>query len=564
MSLSWPFSLSFGYSLIPLKLQANSLITKKQLMKLRIMALLSLFLFALPMMAQIEVLPPPKEVEKEFRKEYRQNLRDDKRTAPDTSEWDIVLPPEERVPIQLYNELPPSSADNWGVRILMPPAVRERLLRECKFPGILKVADTGESDHSDTQAGRVAGTNYTATSSNAKDEGGHGTHVLGIAAAKNFGLMWPLFESGLWKHKSIKVLDKSSGQFSWYANGINTERTEDEQLIRAGNYVVWNSSLGGGTQDVPIVEDALKRSYDLGVIFVAATGNNNGPVSYPGRSRYGYGVASLDQNLRRSSYSNYGPQVTLAMPGRSITSTYLNGSYATLSGTSMASPFAAALSCIALAKWGNKVRNPERLRDYIEAVCTDLGDEGHDDFYGAGIAYVIAVLDNDPDKLIGDEPGNPNPPPPPPPAPPTKEQTISIHLDNPIVFRYRTSSENRGGLNSPICWRIVTLEDFELSYTSRATAADAKTIIEAQFRKYFYETGKVMVIDDADTAYDVMNYIPMFFYYYTRDEGFPIRTAAATGTDEQGNTYQLRYKIEQRGGVPTLDIERPRAKVLYH
>ncbi|MEL6275458.1 MAG: S8 family serine peptidase [Bacteroidota bacterium] len=328
-------------------------------MKLRRLLLIASLLWGGLLLAQPgKVLPPAKDVDKEYRKEYRDDIKDwrkenrkDKR-----DQWDIVIPPEEDIPVQQYDELPPANADNWGVRILLPEGLKSRISKECKHPVVLKVADTGiQESHRDLQNNRLAGTDYT-TSNTVDDEGGHGTHVAGIVVANNFGICDPLVKAGLLRFKSVKVLDKRSGSFTWYANMFATERAEDKRFQESGVSVVYNSSLGGGTTDIDFVEEELEKSAALGVTFVAASGNNNGPVSYPGRSTYSITAASLDQNLLRSSFSNFGAQVTGAMPGRNITSTYIGGGYAMLSGPHLAFAIQAAP-----AKKGEAMLVPESV-----------------------------------------------------------------------------------------------------------------------------------------------------------------------------------------------------------
>ena len=62
----------------------------------------------------------------------------------------------------------------------------------------------------------------------------------------------------------------------------------------------------------------------------------------------------MTQSLSRSSFSNFGTSVDYYEPGSDVLSTYLDGGYARLSGTSMASPHA----CGILALGGGIVAGP--------------------------------------------------------------------------------------------------------------------------------------------------------------------------------------------------------------
>lgn len=505
------------------------------------------------------VLPHPREVDKDYRKDYRKDLRDLRKNqaALDGDEWDIVLPPEELVPVQLYNELPPASADNWGARILLPEALRARIKSECTYPVILKVADTGVSvDHPDLKGTfRLPGSNYT-TSDTEDDRQGHGTHVAGIAVARQFGLARDLADAGLLRLKSVKVLsDKGQGSFGWVANAIRTERAQDVAFIDQGGYVVYNGSLGGGTAVVESVDVELEKSTAEGVIFVFAAGNSGREVMYPALSKYTMATASLDENLRVSAYSSRGKEITWAMPGRNITSTYPGGRYATLSGTSMASPFGAAEVCLALSKWGPKLRSYLEVRDYLEELAEDLGEPGHDDLYGAGITYVSKILDTDPDDVFdrdppdGDDPDGDDPddgPGEPTDPPKGDEYTVTSEFSGPFLMRWQTKDQYDAGNRS---WRILQIPYLRVQHTARGGQETAAALRDA-IDEYFYQHGHAMIIPTDQGAADVTRYVPLFLFYFTRAKGYPVRTEVISGHDEYGHQYYIRYQDEQRGGVP--------------
>lgn len=342
------------------------------------------------------------------------------------SGFDIVIPPLEQVPESTPLTLDKASRNlaavtNWGRDLLLPASVQARLVAECKHPVVVKVTDTAPKwGHTYLQDGQLPGTNYTGESGT-DDVNGHGTHCAGIVGGREVGLAWPLVQAGLLKLKPIKVLTNAgSGSFAWVSQCYKTELDEDKRLLASGTAVVYSGSFGGGTSNVPDVDAALKASTEAGVLFCFAAGNSGTEgVGYPGRSVYSLAVASLDQQpLQRSSFSSTGPEVWVAEPGRSINSTYKGNTFAVLSGTSMATPFAAALTAIAKSKWGpGKLRTQAELKAYFAKIASDLTPNGKDNQTGYGIAYVLAVLDTDPAKV-----GGPVNPPPPPPAPPTERQ----------------------------------------------------------------------------------------------------------------------------------------------
>jgi hypothetical protein len=62
---------------------------------------------------------------------------------------------------------------------------------------------------------------------------------------------------------------------------------------------------------------------------------------------YVYTISAMNNTDTWASFSNYGnPPVDYCMPGVSIQSTWLNGGYNTISGTSMATPHMAGVLLI--------------------------------------------------------------------------------------------------------------------------------------------------------------------------------------------------------------------------
>lgn len=200
------------------------------------------------------------------------------------------------------------------------------------------VVDTGIAFHPELNI--VGGRNFTTSNINAwVDDNGHGTHVSGIIGARDntIGIVGIAPGIRLW---SIKVLSASG---SGSAVGIISALDwilKNRGIIWQGIGIV-NMSLGGGVY-TPL-DTAVNTLLNNGIIVCVAAGNSsqNAAFSSPARVPNAITVAAsspLPSYNILASFSNYGSLIDIIAPGTYIWSTYLNQSYARMSGTSMACP----------------------------------------------------------------------------------------------------------------------------------------------------------------------------------------------------------------------------------
>lgn len=224
-----------------------------------------------------------------------------------------------------------------GVELIQAP----KLWNETKGKGIkVAVLDTGcETAHPDLKDRIIGGRNFTDDDrSNPEiytDYNGHGTHVAGtIAAQENeAGVIGVAPEAGL---LIVKVLNKAgSGKYDWIIKGIHYAIEQKADII--------SMSLGGPT-DVPELHEAIKTAVNNNILVVCAAGNegdgddSTNEFAYPGAYNEVISVGAINLERGSSEFTNSHNEIDLVAPGEGITSTYLNGKYATLSGTSMAAP----------------------------------------------------------------------------------------------------------------------------------------------------------------------------------------------------------------------------------
>jgi len=316
---------------------------------------------------------------------------------------------------------------NWGAQSLKLAQLRSRIIAECKNKVHIRITDTGmDTDHNQLVAGKMAGFSYTGEA-RGLDKNGHATHCTGIVLAKDFGICYDLANVGVLTWEMDKILnDNGSGSFDWFARCEADQRSKDATRKAQGIRTIVSASFGGGTSLVPSVEAAMKANTELGTIYCVAAGNTGAAgVQYPGVSRYSIATGSLDQNITRSSYSTFGPQIWAAEPGRGIQSTWTNNQFATLSGTSMATPFLAGCVAIAVSKWGNLLPDYLSVKEYLKSVSQDISPTGKDDFTGYGFCLIERILNTRPGSVA---------PPVDPPTPP--KDTVPVRNKRVLLYSF--------------------------------------------------------------------------------------------------------------------------------
>ena len=207
------------------------------------------------------------------------------------------------------------------------------------------VIDTGvDLDHPDLNIDTQRSQSFISGITTAEDNNGHGTHVAGIIGAKNNTLGVMGVASGA-KIVALKVLDQlGEGRLSSVISALTYIR----QNGKAGDVV--NMSLG--LEGISTTLDReVQAAANLGILFSIAAGNDAKLASgfSPARLNHSniFTVSAVDSTGRFASFSNYGNDaVDVAAYGVRILSTYSNGRYAILSGTSMAAPHVAGLLLI--------------------------------------------------------------------------------------------------------------------------------------------------------------------------------------------------------------------------
>ena len=225
------------------------------------------------------------------------------------------------------------------------------------------ILDTGaDLDHLDL-ADNIKG-NYNAISprKSAKDDHGHGTHVTGIVAAVNndIGIVGVGPQINIY---AVKVLNRKN-------EGTLTDILDGLQWCIDNHMQVINMSFGSLYSNLSF-HDAIIAVHNAGIVQVAAAGNTGGAIIYPAKYPETIAVSSVNSSDQLAASSSRGAEIDLSAPGVQISSTYNNGFYTTMSGTSMAAPHVTGTAALVLAVDGTLT--PDEIKAKLQNTAEDLG-----------------------------------------------------------------------------------------------------------------------------------------------------------------------------------------------
>jgi major intracellular serine protease len=228
------------------------------------------------------------------------------------------------------------------------------------------IIDSGcDLEHPDLLSSLVPGKNFIETDMPPFDSGQHGTHCAGILAANDN-------DSGIvgvapnCKIMPLKVLNSyGAGKIDHVASAIRYAVEKGVDLI--------SMSLGC-RNPVDSVLDAINYANQNKTVCFVAAGNagSTKQLLYPAAYTECISIGAVDENSMRADFSCTGPNLDFVAPGVRIYSTVPKSSYAYLSGTSMACPFAIGVAALVLSE---KRKSEPSLRLGIEDYRKILSDQ---------------------------------------------------------------------------------------------------------------------------------------------------------------------------------------------
>ncbi|OLZ60741.1 type VII secretion-associated serine protease mycosin [Streptomyces sp. IMTB 2501] len=237
------------------------------------------------------------------------------------------------------------------------------------------------------------------------DYDGHGTGMAGLIAGTGaadggngaFGLA-----------PGAKILPVRMPKSTTAANEAASIEQFNQVLPKAIRYAadagaqVINISMGA-EEGSPEVTAAVKYALGKGALVFAGVGNSGdkgNPVEYPAATPGVVGVAAVGKDLRRTSWSEYGPQVDMSAPGADMVAACTSTTgFCKTDGTSEATAVASASAALIWSKHPDWTNN-QVLRVMLNTIGAPTDGAKRNDSIGYGIVRPRVALQN---------PGDPGP-----------------------------------------------------------------------------------------------------------------------------------------------------------
>ncbi len=242
------------------------------------------------------------------------------------------------------------------------------------------------------------GSNGTPDNDPMEDKPDHGTNVAGIASAvtdNGYGVASIGFNSTIMPVKASRndVRDQNGNALIYYGyDGIKYAVDNGAKIINCswGGYDYSNAAQ-------QVIDYAVKK----GALIVGAAGNENFQgVIYPAHYFGALAVGATDSNDYKAYFSNFGEYIDVMAPGVSIFNTWQPNTFATLSGTSMASPLTAGLAALVANQFPNY--SPLQIAEQIRVNCDNIDATNPSKKYllGSGRINAYKALTNTSSKSL--------------------------------------------------------------------------------------------------------------------------------------------------------------------
>ena len=237
------------------------------------------------------------------------------------------------------------------------------------------------------------------------DDMGHGTHTAGIIAALGnngigvAGVAWKNVK--LISYKCFSEVSPYSG-YDWPVYGGFADLVDWKKANAPEQTIPVNMSLGGyyaSAFELEMISYALRN----GIVIIASMGNDGTErAQYPAAYAGVIAVGATRANEEKVGFSTSGKHISVSAPGYNIYSTFNDGGYADMSGTSMSAPFVTGL--VAYMLTFNPDLTADQIKAILEQTAMDIGPTGWDTGTGYGLVDVrkaVTKVKNNEIPLVG-------------------------------------------------------------------------------------------------------------------------------------------------------------------
>ena len=227
---------------------------------------------------------------------------------------------------------------------------------------LIACLDTGfYAPHPDFEGRNITGKSFIDGEEWDYDGNGHGTHIAGTAGGNVNSETGQRY--GVANNADLligKVLsDAGSGSTSGIIDAIDWAIEKGARIVSMS----LGSAVAVGEKPSPVFEQVGRRALEANCLLIAAAGNDSRrpdqtprPVGSPANAESIMAVAAVDEQLKVAYFSNgginadTGGRIDISGPGVRVYSSYSKNAsgelYATLSGTSMATPHISGVAAL--------------------------------------------------------------------------------------------------------------------------------------------------------------------------------------------------------------------------
>ncbi len=299
----------------------------------------------------------------------------------EASSDDIEVEPDDYV--EIFEKIPSWSTEAVGFDVI------KQKLSEIKLKDVVvAVLDSGVDTDHEIFEGRLeecfVNCSDTGAENSIEDDFGHGTHVAGIIADNTLKNV---------KIKPYKVLNREG------KGSLSSIVTAIDLAVESGVDIINMSLTADGESQA--MTDSVNAAVDKGINVVVAAGNRNVDLNIkkytPACIESAITVSAVTKEHTLSSYSNYNGPIDIAAPGDDIISAYLNNTYVSMDGTSMAAPQVAAALAVVRSFYVEKTNY--ELEEFVEKYATHIEEAEGSNKFGAGILNIKNILEDRPQSV---------------------------------------------------------------------------------------------------------------------------------------------------------------------